>query len=253
MKLLTLLLKLIEVFDNKPLIIRIIVLGFITYVISLLLEKLIFFYGRVIIYWKRRPWLIKGVKNGKKRITIGQNPSFYNSIPLFKSVNARHGIEFTYMLWIKFENWTYRKNKWKHIFHKGSKIEDFNEQNPINIIQTPGLWIHPSSNNFRLFMNTYEDNEYFDIEDFAINTWIHIAIVNKGRKIFFYIDGEIIKDHMLFSPIKLNNNTLYVNSLGGFEGQISNFRYYNIGLQTNEIRKAFKNGHSEKKFKEITL
>ena len=47
------------------------------------------FYGRVIIYWKGRPWLIKGIKNGKKRITFGQNPNFYSSIPLFKSVNAR--------------------------------------------------------------------------------------------------------------------------------------------------------------------
>ena len=49
-----------------------------------------------IIMPKKNPYIVKGLKDGKKMVILEQNPSKNGAVPIFRSDNKRGGIEFTY-------------------------------------------------------------------------------------------------------------------------------------------------------------
>ena len=77
---------------------------------------------------KLEPMFIREVTNGKK-------PQQFSGevIP-----TSRNGSSYTWSTWINVNDWDYRRNKWKHVMHKGDKIGS-NCQ--------PGIWITPDRNN----------------------------------------------------------------------------------------------------------
>ena len=110
------------------------------------------------------PVIFSGLVNANKVRVALQNPNEDSSITLNRSVNEQ-GIEYTYSLWLFFdgESWKKTDNKWKHIFHKGPKINAISdvsspEITPLDIcpIQCPGLWLSPIDNTVRLYINTFE-------------------------------------------------------------------------------------------------
>ena len=67
------------------------------------------------------PYLVAGMKSGKKYMKIIQDPRDRESIPLLRSDNEREGTTFTYSVWVYIEDLAnYREGKRKHVFHKGS-------------------------------------------------------------------------------------------------------------------------------------
>lgn len=185
----------------------------------------------------RKPWLIRGSKNAKNSLVIEQDPSDPNSATLNRSDNEEHGSEFTYSLWLVIDNLTYRKGKWKHIFHKGN--------NPPYPNRAPGLWLHPNSNSLRIYMNTYENIlEYVDIHNIPIKKWIHLGIVLKEKNLDIYFNGNLKKRHILSSLARQNWGDVWINLYGGFEGYISKFRYYQYAVDFNGIEDIVNDGPS---------
>ena len=186
----------------------------------------------------RTPWLIMGSKDAKKPLIIAQNPSDPNSIPLNRSDNEKNGSEFSYSLWFVIDNFNYRKGEWKHIFHKGN--------NPPYPNRAPGVWIHPNENAIRIYMNTYEKIlDYVDIRNIPIKSWVHMTIILKEKILDIYINGTLKKRHILQSLPRQNFGDLLINLEGGFEGYISNMRYYQYALSYENVDKILLNGPSD--------
>ena len=61
------------------------------------------------------------------------------------------GMEFTYSFWICIMGLKYKEGEWKHIMHKGSPTSYPN--------RAPGVWLHPTKNSLRVYMNTFDDNK----------------------------------------------------------------------------------------------
>ena len=66
------------------------------------------------------PYLIQGMKSGKKFIRKTQDPKQKDSTPILRSKDEMVELNFREM-WLFIESFEQDKQKKKHIFHKGSK------------------------------------------------------------------------------------------------------------------------------------
>jgi hypothetical protein len=183
------------------------------------------------------PWILEGSVNGKNSKQIIQDPKNENSITLYRSDNQEGGAVFSYSFWFVIDNMQYKYGEWKHMFHKGNKSANPN--------RAPGVWIHPDKNSLRIYMNTYNKiYEYLDIDNIPIKRWVHCVILLNGMYLDVYINGQLKTRKKLDGMPKQNFGDLWLSLYGGFDGYISNMRYFRKALKYYEIENITKNGPS---------
>jgi hypothetical protein len=232
---------------NNNIIIQIglgVVIAFICIIFILIFKFILYRFNR---NKKASPYLIKGTQSGKKTRIIYQDPDSDNSIPLVRSRDEKGGIEFSYSLWLNVNDWiNYKTGQWKHVFHKGSSNSDpniFEKTNNINsLIAAPGLWFHGETNSLRIYLNTFQNmNEYIDIENIPANKWFHLAIIVRETSLNLYVNGYLKEKHTLSSLPRQNFGNVYFGLNGGFDGSISNVKYYDYALSSAEISSSITN------------
>jgi hypothetical protein len=181
------------------------------------------------------PILIDGMIDATHMQIIPQNPAVANAVPILRSVNQSDGIEFTWACWTFIKNLK-PDNRYKHIFHKGNnKVDSQMGMNFPN--NAPGLYIAPHTNNLVVVMNTFDKiKEEIVIEDIPLNKWVCVIIRVENHNLDVYINGVIVKRHVLASVPKQNYGDVYVSMNGGYNGYTSDLRYWNRGLNVNEIQ-----------------
>ncbi|RIA84224.1 concanavalin A-like lectin/glucanase domain-containing protein [Glomus cerebriforme] len=134
-------------------------------------------------------------------------------------------------------------SNWATIFHKGSG--DF--------IRTPSLWLtaNKSSLHARFTGNWDWDAGITDLgEGFLLNRWYHLSytLSDSLKRMDFYINGEWTGYCSIQKPqaqkVVFNDGPLHIGrafSADGFDGEISNFRYFNWRLSPEEVKKNFSN------------
>ena len=191
------------------------------------------------------PYLIKGMVDAKKMRVIDQNPNHKHSIPILRSVNQRDGIEFTWAVWIFINDFQYKEGQYKHIFHKGNdEITQSGEKTGLNFPNNaPGLYLSPYTNELLVIMNTFDTiNEEIIIPDIPTHKWVSVMIKCDGKNLDVYINGTLTRRHILKSVPKQNYDKVYVAMNGGFSGYISDLRYFNKAIGTNEIQSIVTKG-----------
>jgi len=222
---------------NNPLILQLISI----IVILLIVTGLMFGISKLTEYMfyskNNSPWILEGSVNGKNSKQIIQDPKNKNSITLYRSDNQEGGAVFSYSFWFVIENMQYKYGEWKHMFHKGNKSANPN--------RAPGVWIHPDKNALRIYMNTYTKiYEYLDIDNIPIKKWVHCVIVLNGIYLDVYINGHLKTRKKIDGMPKQNFGDLWLSLYGGFDGYMSNMRYFRKALKYYEIEEITKNGPS---------
>jgi hypothetical protein len=188
------------------------------------------------------PMLIKTTKDAAVLLRVPQNPNEVDSVPLKRSLNESRGIEFTYMTWMYIGDFNYKLGQWKHVFHKGNLSSWPN--------RGPGVWLHPSVNTLRVYMNTYASiSDHMDIADIPLNKWFHFVLSvgsnNSGNGVMdVYINGYLKKRMELSGVVKQNFGDVWVNGNGGFRGYMSRMQYMDYAASYSEIENALKKGPS---------
>lgn len=189
------------------------------------------------------PYLIKGMINAEHQVVIQQDPTQKGSIPIQRSQNENHGIEFTWSVWINISDLQYGYGKYKHIFHKGNDGIQYNETGLNFPNNAPGLYISPTTNSLTVIMNTYTTiNEEITIPDIPIKKWVNVMIRVEGNDLDVYINGTIVKRHHLSDVVKQNYGDVFVAMNGGFNGYISSLRYFSYAAQPGEIKSIVEKG-----------
>jgi hypothetical protein len=201
------------------------------------------------------PILVKGMIDSRQMMIIPQNPSKKNAIPILRSNNEREGLEFTWSVWIYVDDFTYREDSYKHIFHKGNDNISAGNGSPysgVNYpINGPGLYLTPRIPNEKgdvaglmLIMNSFPDiSEEINITNMPLNKWVNIIIrVTKQNQVDVYITGTLVKRHMLSGVPRQNYGDVYVSMNGGFSGNTSELRYFEKALGTREIQSIVNKG-----------
>jgi hypothetical protein len=191
------------------------------------------------------PHLIDGMVDAKQMIVYPQDPSNNSSVTIYRSVNAKEGIEFTWSVWIFINNIQTNSGLYKHIFSKGnSNIQDNGMIQPNN---APGLYIAPNTNSLVVVMNTFNViNEEIIIPDIPINKWVNVIIRCQNTTLDVYINGTIARSINLIGVPKQNYGDVFLAMNGGFDGYISNLWYYNYALGTSAIQNIINKGPNTK-------
>jgi hypothetical protein len=196
------------------------------------------------------PILMNGMIDAKQFMKIPQDPNVNGSIPIMRSNNSSDGLVFTWSVWINIEELQYRNGEYKHIFHKGN--DDINTTTiPIGMNypnNAPGLYIAPTTNDLIVVMNTFENiTEEVLIKDIPLNKWVNVIIrVDEQRKLDVYINGRLVRRHILKSLPRQNYDDVYVSMNGGFSGYTSSLRYFDTAIGTSQIQSIVDKGPSVK-------
>jgi len=205
----------------------------------------------------RNPILIDGMVNSQQLVIIPQNPSIKGAKPIFRSNNEREGLEFTWSVWINIADYSFKKNEYKHVFHKGNDNISSGDtgagKGGINYpINSPGVYITPmivdasNGNTAGLLvkMNSFRNiDEDVTITGIPLNKWVNIIIrVTKQTQMDIYINGTLAKRHLMEHPVRQNYGDVYVSMNGGFAGNTASLRYFEKALGTGEIQSIVNKG-----------
>ena len=191
------------------------------------------------------PVLVTGMKDAKKPLVIPQNPAVAHSIPIKRSVDEQHGIEFSYSLWMFIDDLVYKQGQYKHVFHKGNDdfVMDGDQKGMNQPNNAPGVYLDKYTNHLIIMMNTYKNiNEKVVVKDIPLNKWIHLVLRIEGKNLDVYINGTIVHRHRFTSVPKQNYGDFYVNMNGGYSGYLSRLQYFDYGLSIREIQNQLASG-----------
>jgi hypothetical protein len=200
------------------------------------------------------PYLIQGMNSGNNSIQITQDPAKTGSVQILRSNNQASGMEFTWSLWLQI-NSLEKSGKYKHVFTKGGNGK-FNEETGImNVNNGPGMYLKQETDGSctaRIIMNTASTNptknqntisEYIDVKNLPIkDVWVNIMIRLQNKIMDIYVNGVITK-RLVFNNVPVQNyDDVWVCQNGGFNGKISNLRYFNHALNVFEINSIVSSG-----------
>jgi hypothetical protein len=207
-------------------------------------------------YNKTSPYLISGITDG----TVPQQFSSYQIMP---PSDSQYGTELTYSFWIFIKDTNFSNNNAKcggsslgdgflHVFHKGSNDyvstgQDNSSATSRPLLQSPGVWLYPNVNKLNITFNTYENIvETADVGNIPLNMWVNIIIILIGSSLDVYVNGNLKKRVKLSGVPKLNYGDLYTSNWGGFQGYLSNLRYFNYAIQPYLVDQLFNMGPSKR-------
>jgi hypothetical protein len=197
---------------------------------------------------RQSPHLIDGMVDAKNSLVFSQDASGNNnSVTIYRSVNKRDGLEFTWSVWVYINTLQYLQGQYKSIFYKGNSnlATDGNGLNFPN--NAPGLYIDPDKNDLIVIMNTFDViNEEIRIPNIPLNKWMNVIIRCQNKTLDVYVNGTIARSLELTSVPKQNYGDVYVGMNGGFDGYISNLWYYNYSLGAAAIQNIAQMGPNTK-------
>lgn len=190
------------------------------------------------------PVLFRGMKDAKIMSRISTNPNSPNSIPILRSRNRTDGLEFTWSVWIFIDDPIYKQDQYKHVFSRGNDAHDNDGiMKPNN---APGLYLTPITNNQQnllIRMNTFEQmNEDVLVEDIPINKWVSIIVRCDQHQLDIYINGVLTKRNILQGVPKQNYDDVWVTLNGGFDGYVSELRYFARAIGLGRIQSIVDSG-----------
>lgn len=209
------------------------------------------------------PYVISGLVAGNNSQIVYQDPKKSGSVAILRSNNAKNGIELTWSVWLNVQDY-YRNNPtlFQNVFSKGGN-GTFDDKGIMQVNNGPGLYLIPSAPsdghninilpmnyqgnvqmNARIYMNTASSSptsdvntitEYVDIANIPMKTWFNLMIRVENKVMDIYING-MITQRIVFQNVPLQNyGDVYVCGNGGFNGQLSDLRYFNRALNVFEI------------------
>jgi hypothetical protein len=237
---------------------------------------------RIIAYFSqpaKDPYIVNGLVPGNANLNISQNPKNSESVTVLRSNNESGGLESTWSVWLLVSdlnsdmtskiktiatNFNYSgalPSTYSNIFNKGNTnyigvtSADITNyiSNPSSIQNiaigkatvnnAPGVYLCNETNTIRIYMDTVNNNNnYVDITNIPLQKWFHLAIRIKNTIMDVYVNG-VISGRLVFNETpKQNYEDVHVCANGGFNGQLSNLRYYSRALSVFEINNIIISG-----------
>lgn len=183
------------------------------------------------------PYLIKGMINANNQKMIPSDPAVTGGVYISRSQNQADGIEFSWSVWINISNLNVGSPRFQHIFSKGNNSNSTQSEpgmsSPNN---SPGLYIAPGVNDLHVLMNTFGAiEETVVVKGVPLNKWLHILIRVKGVNLDVYVNGTLSQRKVLQSVPLQNNGDIFTTMNGGFNGYLSDLRYFESALNPGDI------------------
>ena len=259
---------------------------FVSFVLCLLLFIILFQIGAGFLQYffgpQYNPYIINGMVPSNIQTVISANPNVKEAVPIYRSVDAPQGIEYSWNVWFIVNDNKSQQNSstlnttiapgGQLIFSKGTRpltnINNNIQQDYVGV--SPGLFLMPNidnastntskSNNLVLVMNTYDgssnDTTYMEkiiIPNIPMQKWVCCTIRVQGTYVDVYINGVLTQRKILMNIPKQNYYDTYIGQSNGFNGYISSLRYYAKAINFEEIQSLFSAGPSLKMMASSTM
>lgn len=189
------------------------------------------------------PYVIKGKVDGNTSKIVSTDPTQNGSVPITRSNNQSKGLEFTWSFWIYINDLGSDGTKQQHIFNKGDR--NYGADGIATTNNSPGVYLKNNVNvtngnsaELTIIMNTTETNDAnstVTIRDIPMRKWVHIAIRMQNTIMDTYVNGIVTNRLVLLNTPKQNYYDINLFQNGGFNGNLSNLRYYSHSLNAFEI------------------
>jgi len=222
---------------------------FVFLIVVLIVFFLLMNLGVYIIRWftaiDKSPYIFKGKYSTNQKIQIRQDPKITNGKPIYRSNNEDKGIEFTWSSWLKLDQ--VDEDKTKHIYNKGSEPPPY-EDNLINsaLKNCPGVYVTSHKTNslqLNIKIDTIGTETARDIKiiNLPIKRWFHLAIRLQNKIVDIYVNGTITT-RVPFTQIPDQNYGDTFIGYQGYNGAISNLRYFDSALSVFQISNIVMSG-----------
>ena len=190
------------------------------------------------------PYLVYGMINGNNSLSISQDPKNSSSVTLLRSNNGVSGLEFTWSVWL-FVSGIPNETKYAHVFNKGDTnwLSSGSNKGISTVNNSPGLYITKDTSNSTLSLyiqmdmdtNINEPYKNVEIKDIPLNKWFNVCIRMQNVVLDVYVNGINSGRVVLPNIPRQNYNNVNVCNNGGFNGNLSNLRYFNYALSIFDI------------------
>lgn len=145
---------------------------------------------------------------------------------------GKDGSDFSVTFWINLhQGFT---TEWRSIVHKGNTDAQ----------RTFAMWMQPYDNRVYYRISTASDhNEGGSSQaEIPLNAWTHIAYVKSGRRLQFYVNGELDSEVSLTGESVSNEGPLYIGKdpwFAGINGSMDDIRIYGLALSRQSVQTVF--------------
>ena len=151
----------------------------------------------------------------------------YKDMP--KSINDEM---YSLGFWMYIEDWSYKYQQMKHILNKGGVMNN-----------QPTIYLDKTNNVLKIKLDIKDGIcETIDIKNIYMKQWVHIYLNIEDINVNVYINGKLIKSHILSSEIENNKQNMLVNKLGGYNGLITKLLVSNDIKTQKEIQAIYNKG-----------
>jgi hypothetical protein len=155
--------------------------------------------------------IVIGTQKGTTELSVAPD------LPM--SMNRPQGIEFSYVGWVKIDDFTTSYGQRRRIFSKGD---------------CPGLYIDSTSNSLVVAVKTFGATETILIPNIPAKKWIHVALVVDQHSVNIYINGTLRQHHAL-TQMPDQSPAEPVRMGGDWDGSLANLNYYPRVLSSVEV------------------
>jgi len=227
---------------------------FIAKIAFLLLVIIIFFIllriSIALLSWLLAPsqnmTLLNGMADASLQIHISQDPTSTNSMPIIRSSNQIFGMEFTWSVWLFIKPALVTQTTPQHVFSKGAgSLMSCTSGNFAN--NAPGLYL-TNTNTINVLMDTISapacstTTPQIVVNNMPINKWFNVVIRLTNNTLDVYVNGRLTQRKILDSVPNQNYDDVFICSGGGFNGFISDLKYFNSSIGTSEINAIVSSG-----------
>jgi len=180
------------------------------------------------------PYVILGTNPGNNAVVVNQDPADPNSPNIMRSNNQPTGLEFTWSVWLLYQS-SNGTAKYNHVFNKGTN--DYDSTGLAKTNNGPGLYFMGGTTpGLHVVMDDVTNTKnVLDISATPVGKWFHVAIRMENKIMDVYVNGMIAGRYVFSNVPKQNYQNVFVSQNGGFNGTLSNLRYFSYALDVNAI------------------
>lgn len=114
-------------------------------------------------------------------------------------------------------------------------------------MKPPPVALHGAFVNERRKQSLHPDintdmSDSMEVKNVPLGRWFHLVVVTHEQNAEVYIDGTLDSSKVLTAPIDSNNGDLWLTQEGGFDGVLTQLRYFDRSISYDEVRKIYKCG-----------
>tara|TARA_B110001450_G_C17569557_1_gene460218 strand:+ start:403 stop:963 length:561 start_codon:yes stop_codon:yes gene_type:complete len=170
----------------------------------------------------------------------------YKDLP--KSINDT---SYSLGLWFYIDGWDYKYQQLKHVLNKGDILNN-----------QPTIYFDRTKNVLKIKVDVVDGlHEVIEVNDIYMKQWVYLYINFEDTNVNVFLNGKLVKSHILQSDIQTNTGDIYINKSGGFNGLVTKIMVSNDLKNQEDIAAIYKKGpyssvfldFSKKFFKNLSI